>query len=252
MPRATLATHLERLRPAEVLLPDGLDIDLSIFGKTPLQRLADWNFDRETATRLLTGHFGTRDLAGFGADDIPLALAAAGALYEYARGTQRQALTHVTGLTVETEGEYLRLDAVTRRNLELSETLRGEPSPTLLSLLDGCVTGMGSRWLRHALHHPLMDRTLCAARHDALEELAGDAGAGVYVRIRGALRGFADIERITARIALRSARPRDLSALRDSLDRLADLRAALSAASADLLADDRQRSARCRRTASIY
>jgi DNA mismatch repair protein MutS len=235
--RATLPSHLERLRPAEVLLPDGADFDLAVFRKTPVQRLAEWNFDREAAVRLLTGHFGTRELSGFGADEAPIALAAAGALYEYARGTQRQALTHVTGLQVESDGDYLRLDAATRRNLEISETLRGEPSPTLLSLLDCCATGMGSRWLRHALHHPLMDRTICAARHEAVTALAGDSGAGPHGDIHALLRGFADIERVAARIALRTARPRDLSSLRESLKRLADLRAALPPTTAALLVE---------------
>ncbi|MGB0126255.1 MAG: DNA mismatch repair protein MutS, partial [Rhodocyclaceae bacterium] len=230
IPRAALATHLERLRPAEILLPDSLDLELDAQRRASIQRLADWNFDRDTAVRLLTAHFGTRDLAGFGADEVPIALAAAGGVYEYARGTQQQALAHVTSLKVESSGEFLRLDPATRRNLEISETLRGDPAPTLLSLMDCCATAMGSRWLRHALHHPLRDRGACAARHDAVGELAGDSGAGPFGRLQRVLRGIADIERITARIALRSARPRDLSSLRDSLGRLEVLRADLPTA----------------------
>ncbi len=236
IPAASLASQLERLRPAEVLMPDLLPLDLSFLRNTPVKRLPDWHFDHDTATRLLTSHFGTRDLAGFQADGLPLALAAAGALYEYARGTQQQALSHVTSLAVEADGEYLRLDPATRRNLEISETLRGEPAPTLLSLFDCCASGMGTRWLRHSLHHPLMDRERCAARHMAVAELAGDDGHGPCADIHALLRGFADVERITARIALKSARPRDLSALRDSLDRLAALRALAERPAAPLLA----------------
>ncbi|HQZ01650.1 MAG TPA: DNA mismatch repair protein MutS [Thauera sp.] len=249
-PAETLQAQFERLRPAEVLIPDGLALPLLDTLAPALRRLADWQFDTETGTRLLTTHFGTRDLVGFGVEDLPVALGAAAALYDYAQATQRQTLAHVTGLTVERESEYLRLDAATRRNLELTETLRGEAAPTLLSLLDTCVTSMGSRWLRHALHHPLRDRALPAARHAAVAELTGeqmdqetdygtiDARNGrSTAAVRTALRGVADIDRITARIALRSARPRDLSALRDSLARLPQLGTALANCHTALLGD---------------
>ena len=226
-----LAAQFERLRPAEVLIPDGLRLPLLEQLAPSLRRLADWQFDAETARRLLTAHFGTRDLAGFGADEMPVALAAAAALFDYARATQRQALAHITALTAERDSAYLRLDAATRRNLELTETLRGEAAPTLLSLLDSCATSMGSRWLRHALHHPLRDRAAAAHRHMAVGEL----GEGPVEPVRRVLRGVSDVERITARVALRSARPRDLSSLRDSLARLAELRAALGAPQAPLL-----------------
>ncbi|TYC54405.1 DNA mismatch repair protein MutS, partial [Zoogloea oleivorans] len=211
-----LAAQFERLRPAEVLIPDGLRLPLLEHLSPSLRRLADWQFDAETARRLLTTHFGTRDLAGFGADDMPVALAAAAALFDYARSTQRQALAHITALTAERDSAYLRLDAATRRNLELTETLRGEAAPTLLSLLDTCATSMGTRWLRHALHHPLRDRAAASHRHAAVGEL----GEGPAEVIRRVLRGVSDVERITARVALRSARPRDLSALRDSVGQL--------------------------------
>ena len=226
-----LAAQFERLRPAEVLIPDGLRLPLLEHLSPSLRRLADWQFDAETARRLLTTHFGTRDLAGFGADDMPVALAAAAALFDYARSTQRQALAHITALTAERDSAYLRLDAATRRNLELTETLRGEAAPTLLSLLDTCATSMGTRWLRHALHHPLRDRAAASHRHAAVGEL----GEGPAEVIRRVLRGVSDVERITARVALRSARPRDLSALRDSIGRLAELRGALGTPQAPLL-----------------
>ncbi|HMH17194.1 MAG TPA: DNA mismatch repair protein MutS, partial [Burkholderiales bacterium] len=132
--------------------------------------------------------------------------------------TQGQALAHVSAVIPERVSEYLRMDAATRRNLELTETLRGEPAPTLFSLLDECATGMGSRLLRHWLHHPLRDRAAVGARHEAVAALI-DAHAG----IQKLLRRFADVERIAGRVALKNARPRDLSSLRDSLALLPEL-----------------------------
>ncbi|HZV55780.1 MAG TPA: DNA mismatch repair protein MutS [Rhodocyclaceae bacterium] len=222
IPAALLSAQVERLRPAEILLPDGFTGDIPEGRGASAKRLPDWHFDAGTATRTLTAHLGTRDLAAFLPDDdaVPLALGAAGALFEYAQATQMQSLAHITSLTVEHESAYLRLDAATRRNLEISETLRGLPSPTLLSLLDTCSTSMGSRWLRHCLHHPLADRAEAAHRHEAVAELLGEAGDGPGQALRSELRTIADVERITARIALRNARPRDLSSLRDSLARL--------------------------------
>jgi len=218
-----LPAHFERLRPAELLLPDALRSGVPEH-RAVAQHLPDWHFDTRAAAHALAEHFGTRDLAGFGVHDEELALAAAGALYRYAQATQLLALAHVTQLTVEHEGSYLRLDAATRRNLEISETLRSETSPTLLSLLDTCATSMGSRWLRHCLHHPLTERGIPRARHEAVAALIGDAGNGPFAVLARALSGFADIDRITARVALKSARPRDLSALRDSLARLDGIR----------------------------
>ena len=218
-----LPAHFERLRPAELLLADS-HRSAPPESRAVIQHLPDWHFDSRAAAHALAEHFGSRDLAGFGVHDEELALAAAGALYRYAQATQLQALAHVTQLTVEHEGSFLRLDAATRRNLEISETLRGEAAPTLLSLLDTCATSMGSRWLRHCLHHPLTDRGIPRARHEAVAAMIGDAGNGPFAALAKALSGFADIDRITARIALKSARPRDLSSLRDSLARLDGIR----------------------------
>jgi len=236
---AELPAHFERLRPAELLLPDSLRGELPEARGATLKHLPDWHFDSAAAARLLAEHFGTRDLAAFlpdGAAALPLGLAAAGALFQYAHATQRQALAHVTGIKVEAAGDYLRLDAATRRNLEITETLRGESTPTLLSLLDCCVTSMGSRWLRHCLHHPLAVQSAAAARHHAVAELSDtNRRPALSDALRTGLREIGDIERITARIALKSARPRDLSALRDSLAALAGLRATLVAPQAALL-----------------
>lgn len=243
-PAEQLQSQFERLRPAEVLIPDGLSLPFLNSLNPPPRRLPEWQFDAGNGARLLTGHFGTQDLAGFGAEELDTGLAALAALFEYARGTQRQTLEHVTTLHVERESAYLRLDAATRRNLELTETLRGEASPTLLSLLDCCATSMGSRWLRHALHHPLRDRALAAQRHAAVATLIGEGDGRCLGDVRGALKGIADVDRITARVALRSARPRDLSALRDALAALPMLQAAIGDADSELLTGIRSHLAR--------
>ncbi|HYY62088.1 MAG TPA: DNA mismatch repair protein MutS, partial [Burkholderiales bacterium] len=187
-------------------------------------------FDVEAGKRRLLKQLGAGTLAGYGVEDLSLAIGACGALLDYAGKTQGQALAHVTAVTAERAGEYVRLDAATRRNLELTETLRGEPAPTLFSLLDECATGMGSRLLRHWLHHPLRDREALKRRHEAVACLVDGAKD-----VHKALRGFSDVERITARVALKSARPRELTGLRESLALLAELRAALNRGQSPIL-----------------
>jgi DNA mismatch repair protein MutS len=148
-----LAATLERIRPAEIIVPESLL--LSFAPDAVLARRPDWHFDSEAAQRELCAHFGTRSLAGFGADGLRPAIAAAGALLRYAQATQARALPHLQVLIVERDATFLGIDTATRRNLELTETLRGQPAPTVFSLLDNCSTTMGSRLLRHALHHPV-------------------------------------------------------------------------------------------------
>jgi DNA mismatch repair protein MutS len=224
-----LASTLERIRPAEIIAPEGLALGFT--AEVALTRQPDWHFDVEAAGRELRAHFATTSLAGFGADGLRPAIAAAGALLRYAKATQTRALPHLRALIVERDATFLGLDMATRRNLELTETLRGQAAPTLYSLLDNCITSMGSRLLRHALHHPLRDPAIPAARHAAVAMLLDDGGRTLR-DLRQAMRGFADIERIAGRIALYSARPRDLSSLRDSLQRLPELRTLLAAAAA--------------------
>ena len=232
IPQRLLVGELTRLRPAEILVADrGPLADLN--GTAALTHLPEWHFDYAAARQQLLKHFNVRSLAGFGCEDLRPAIAAAGALLEYARKTQGQALAHVNALRPERADDYVRMDAATRRNLELTETLRGTPAPTLYSLLDNCATGMGSRLLRHWLHHPLRDRTALANRHEAVEELAQSTDTA----LREGLRRIADVERISARIALSSARPRDLSGLRDSLAALPRLAALLDGASAPRLSE---------------
>lgn len=215
-----LASELERLRPAEILAPD--DADLALLGNLPIpvRKLASWQFDPAAATRNLTRHFSTHDLAGFGVEENLLAVGPAGALLEYVRSTQGGALPPLAGLRVEHHSQFIELDAATRRNLELTESIRGEAAPTLFSLLDHCSTGMGSRLLSHWLHHPLRNHARILERQTAIGMLLD---TGRYQDIARVLDSVADIERISARVALRSARPRDLSSLRDSLAALPQL-----------------------------
>ena len=220
-----LESELRRIAPSEILAADGE------YPGYALTKLPPWTFDYESAKNRLLEQLGAASLEGYGIEDLRPAIAACGALLDYARKTQGQALAHVTAVTAERAGQYLRMDAATRRNLEITETLRGDPAPTLFSLLDECATGMGSRLLRHWLHHPLRDRDVLTARHGAIEALDSAAAA-----MHAVLRRFADVERIGARIALRNARPRDLSGLRASLALLPDLVAALPGERAELLA----------------
>ena len=211
-----LANELTRISPAEILVSDSAEEFLP--KNLVLTRLPAWQFDIDSGRKKLLKQLGAASLAGFGCEDLTLAIGACGALLEYAGRTQGQALAHVAAVSAERAGEYLRLDAATRRNLELTETLRGEPAPTLFSLLDECATGMGSRLLRHWLHHPLRDRKPLQDRHEAVGILQEN-----HPSIGKSLRGFSDVERITARVALKSARPRELAGLRESLELLPSL-----------------------------
>lgn len=221
---ADLPSLLERLKPAEILLAQGAAIDSAASFNFTIRQLEQWHFDSERAERDLCTQFGTHDLSAFDCADAPLAIAAAGALLSYVKSTQRCDLAHIRFLSVERSQDFIQLDAATRRNLEISETLRGERSPTLFSLLDCCVTVMGSRLLKQWLHQPLRHREIAQARIAAIAELID---RGMTAELRGGLRNVCDIERIATRIALKSARPRDLAGLRDSLSALPALAALL-------------------------
>ncbi|MDD5385162.1 MAG: DNA mismatch repair protein MutS [Gallionella sp.] len=215
-----LPAELERLQPSEILHAENARPQAS--NHAALKMLPDWHFELDTARRALCQQFATLDLAGFGCDDFSVGLEAAGALLGYAKLTQGQAISHIRSVQVYSADRYVRMDAATRRNLEITQTLRGEPAPTLLSLLDTCATNMGSRLLHHWLHHPLRDRNVLRARLEAVEQLSG-----LHRTVHDHLKPCVDVERITARIALRSARPRDLSGLRDTLLTLPQLQTAL-------------------------
>ena len=215
-----LPAELERLQPSEILHAENVAPQAGIHAA--FKALPDWYFERDTARRGLCQQFSTLDLAGFGCDDFTVGLAAAGALLGYAKLTQGQAISHIRGIQVYSADRYVRMDASTRRNLEITQTLRGEAAPTLLSLLDTCATNMGSRLLANWLHHPLRDRAVLNARLQAVEQLRE-----LHRTVHEQLKPSVDVERITARIALRSARPRDLSGLRDTLAALPNLHSTL-------------------------
>ncbi len=225
-----LPAELERLQPSEILLAE--DAALPPYKNAANKSLPAWHFELDTSRRALCQQFGTLDLAGFGCDDYTVGLEAAGALLGYAKLTQGQGIAHVRGMQVYHADRYVRMDAATRRNLEITQTLRGEPAPTLLSLLDTCATNMGSRLLSNWLHHPLRDRTVLNARLGAVDGLGGR-----YQKVHEHFKPCVDVERITARIALRNARPRDLSGLRDTLKELPQLHALLSASDSTLIKD---------------
>ena len=232
---AEVAATLERIEPAEVLLPEALATP-AWRGRPPaVQRLPDWHFDAATAARALARQMGTLDLAGFGASAAPLAVGAAGALLTYASTTQQAALAHVRTLDVEAASEHVAMDTATRRNLEITQTLAGEREPTLHSLLDTCASAAGSRLLRHWLTHPFRDASRAAARHDAIDAFLA-AGAAQRT-LAPLLRRCVDVERVVSRIALRSARPRDLAGLRDTLGLLPDVVAAITGVDAPLVVD---------------
>ena len=209
-----LAGELERLRPAELLLAEDQALTPLAGHPDSVTRRPVWHFDQDTALRLLNEQFGTHDLSGFGCADLPLAICAAGALLQYVADTQRSALPHVTRLSVERHDEGIVIDAATRRNLEILEATSGKARHSLAGLLDSTATAMGSRLLRRWISRPLRDQQPVRERHSAIACLLDRHLVGDLQKL---LRGIGDIERILARVALRSARPRDLAVLRDSL-----------------------------------
>ena len=230
-----LGAWLARLSAAEILvdrdaIPAALQQAQSLARATITHRPA-WQFDAALGSRKLCEQLRVASLAGFNAQDLHAAQAAAAALLSFAEHTQGRALAHVRTLSVQHSTDLLALPPTTHRNLELTQTLRGEDSPTLLSLLDTCRTGMGSRALRHWLTHPLRERRVATQRHDALDALQ-DAGID---GLRDALRSISDVERITARIALRQVRPRELTGVRATLQALPALRQQVPAGAAVLL-----------------
>jgi len=233
VPLSEAAGVLERVAPAELLLPDEMAAPALRGGMPPVRSLAAWKFDAAAATRALAKQLGTFDLAAYGVDETPLAVGAAGALLDYAGATQQSALAHVRALSVEMASEFVAIDPASRRNLEITATLSGDAAPTLFSLLDGCATAAGSRLLRVWLTQPLRSQAKAAARHDATEALRGNGPAARA--LSAALRKTIDIERVVGRIALRNARPRDLAGLRDTLARLPELRMTAASIEAPLV-----------------
>lgn len=227
---AALQAELARLRPAELLVEEGLG--LTATERTALRAMPPWHFDLDTATRLLCAQFGTRDLQGFGCADLDEGLRAAGCLLEYVRNTQRSALPHVQAIGAERHGDALQMDSATRRNLELEVSLSGDPAASLAGVLDHCGTAMGSRLLRRWLQRPLRDRAVLSGRYDAL-----DALRTAPPELAALLRQIGDLERILSRIALASARPRDLVQLRLACELLPTLRQSLTGMTTPLVGE---------------
>ena len=220
-----LETQLERLLPAELLVPEDAGWAASLSGQSGLKKRAPWHFDHESAYHLLTGQFGTRDLAGFGLEDEPAAIAAAGALLQYAQETQRKALPHLRGIKMENPHSHLHLDATTRRNLELLHHPEGRDEHTLAGIMDSTITPMGGRLLRRWIAEPIRDRDRLQLRHNSIGDLLETR---LFESLRKLFRSVGDIERILARVALGSARPRDLTTLRQTLGVLPDIKSSLT------------------------
>ncbi|UCG74348.1 MAG: DNA mismatch repair protein MutS [Chromatiales bacterium] len=225
--RDALAAELARLQPAELLLEEGTADALTGGTTTRVQHLPPWHFEEAAATRTLCEQFGSRDLSGFGCESLGAAISAAGCLLGYVRDTQRSALPHLVGLTTEQHSDALLMDAVTRRNLEIETSLAGRDAHTLAGVMDHCTTPMGSRLLRRWLNRPLRDFAVLRGRYQAVDAL----GRGNRDVLAGLLRQVGDLERILSRVALQSARPRDLAQLRTALGLLPEIRAALPATS---------------------
>ena len=216
--KQTLINEIERLHPAEILIEEDADFGLS--DNTPITHRAPWHFDEDSARNLLHKQLGTRDLSGFGCEDTPTAVIAAGVLMQYVNETQRTALPHITSLQVESNDDGIILDAASRRNLELEHSLMGDHKNTLISVLDKTATSMGGRLLSRWLNKPLRDQLVLRNRHQATDSLIQQYH---YEPLHELLRHIGDIERIISRVALGSARPRDLSTLLASLKIIPEL-----------------------------
>ena len=208
-----LSAELQRLSPAELLLPEDASIP-ALADHVAIRRLAAWQFDEDSARTQLNQHFQTRDLSGFGCDELSLAIVAAGCLLDYVKDTQRNELPHLISIRHERQSDSVILDAATRRNLEIDLNLHGGEDNTLFSVYNSTVTAMGTRHLKRWLHRPVRVRSVLEDRLDAVSCLAQKYA---FETTRQALKPISDLERILARVALRSSRPRDLTRLRDSL-----------------------------------
>ncbi|OWO80991.1 DNA mismatch repair protein MutS [Photorhabdus luminescens] len=214
----TIAAELQRSRPVELLYPESFEHMALIENLHGLRRRPLWEFELDTAKQQLNLQFGTRDLVGFGVEKAALALRAAGCLLQYVKDTQRTALPHIRGITVERQQDTVIMDAATRRNLELTQNLSGSTDNTLASVLDLCVTPMGSRMLKRWLHAPVRDRQILENRQQAIATLQE-----IGLELQPFLLQVGDLERVLARLALRSARPRDLARMRHAFQQLPDI-----------------------------
>ncbi len=214
----TMAAELQRTNPAELLYHEDFPDMRLIEGRRGLRRRPLWEFELETARQQLNLQFATRDLTGFGVENAVQGLCAAGCLLQYVKDTQRTSLPHIRSITMERQRDGIIMDAATRRNLEITQNLSGGSENTLASVLDCTVTPMGSRMLKRWLHMPLRDVKVLTRRQQtiaALQDYSAD--------LQPVLRQVGDLERILARLALRTARPRDLARMRTAFQQLPEL-----------------------------
>jgi DNA mismatch repair protein MutS len=233
-----LIAEIHRIKPAETLASDDFPYEESLSLTASIRRQGPWLFDYDSCERLLSKHFKTKDLGGFGCDDLSVGVSAAGALLQYVKDSQRDELSHINALTRETYSDSVLIDAASRRNLEIDTTTSGAQENTLAWVMDRCSTPMGSRLLRRWLNQPTRAAGIAQLRHQAvgamLENYAFDG-------VKDAFKGISDIERILSRIALRSARPRDLTRLRDTLNALPALQNECKGLKTPLLEDIKAR-----------
>ncbi|WP_225087162.1 DNA mismatch repair protein MutS [Pectobacterium colocasium] len=221
--RETMAAELQRTNPAELLYPESFESMDLLENRHGLRRRPLWEFEPDTARQQLNLQFGTRDLTGFGVEQAKLALRAAGCLLQYAKDTQRTSLPHIRGITMERQQDGIIMDAATRRNLELTQNLSGGVENTLAAVLDCTVTAMGSRMLKRWIHMPSRDIDALKQRQQAISALQD-----ITPDLQPSLRQVGDLERILARLALRTARPRDLARMRHAFQQFPDIREQLA------------------------
>ena len=226
--RETMAAELQRTNPAELLYAEDFAEMSLIEGRRGLRRRPLWEFELDTARQQLNLQFGTRDLVGFGVENAPRGLCAAGCLLQYVKDTQRTSLPHIRSITMERQQDGIIMDAATRRNLEITQNLAGGVENTLASVLDCTVTPMGSRMLKRWLHMPVRDTKVLRNRQQAIAALMEYSAD-----IQPVLRQVGDLERILARLALRTARPRDLARMRHAFQQLPTLSTLLADIDAD-------------------
>lgn len=220
--REELTSEIYRIGPSEILLPEDLKESLqSEQLNITLTPLPNWHFSPDHGEAKLKHQFQVQTLTAWGLDEVPEAVSAAGALLGYAETTQCEAIPHLLPPVFEVQSRFVGIDPASRRNLELTETLRGDDGPTLFSLLDHCKTGMGSRTLHQWLHNPLRDFNEIAKRHNALGTLTENED--ILIALKEHFKTLPDLERLATRIALKSIRPKELAALRDAMPHLAEI-----------------------------
>lgn len=223
-----MAAELQRTAPRELLFSEDFEPVHLMANRNGNRRRPVWEFELDTAKQQLNQQFGTKDLVGFGVENAKLGLCAAGCLIQYVKDTQRTALPHIRSLTIDRQDHSVILDAATRRNLELTQNLAGGYDNTLAEVLDHTATAMGSRMLKRWLHQPMRTLDTLDQRLDVITELKESA---LFDTLQPTLKQIGDIERILARLALRSARPRDLARLRHAMQQLPELHQDLESAS---------------------